>query len=187
MKNRPVATVIALVFAFASTATQSATQINFLRHAEVDMTNPDKPLVEAGKQRAAALAQYFDGTNITHIFVTNYERNKDTGSPLAQSKNLELEQIPMLGSKIDGKEVTNRSKGNVAIQPMLKALSDLPDGSVAVVIGNSGNLYPIMSKYGVTNLPCPTKKCFPKKEFDNIWVVTNDGGSISMTKAKYGH
>jgi hypothetical protein len=185
--NAILNTLLALSLMFASMMVQAHTEIYFLRHAEVDMSNPDKPLLESGKQRAIALAKHFQGKEITHLFVTFFERNKETGLPLAKSKNIELIQIPKPGSQHEGKEVTNRSKGKIATKPMLKSIKSLPDGSVAVVIANSGNLFPIMSKYGVTQIPCPSKKCFPKKEFDNIWKVTNTKGVITMSKTRYGN
>jgi len=161
-------------------------EIYFLRHAEVDMSDPDKPLVSKGKARAEVLAEYFESKEITHIYVTNYHRTFDTAKPLSSRKGLKVIQIPKIGSKINGKEVTNRSKGNVAIKPVLQALNNLPDGSIAVVVANSGNLFPIMSKYGATQLPCGSKKCFPKKEFNNNWIVNSSANGVTLRTDKYG-
>ena len=174
---------LAMFPAFAS----AAVEVYFLRHAEVNMSDSDKPLVEAGKNRAAALAEYFASVQITHIYVTNYQRNLDTSEPLAMAKSLEVVQMPRIGSTVDGKKVTNRSKGNVAIKPILEALEGLPDNSVAVVIANSGNLFPIMSKFGVTQLPCTSKKCFPTEEFNNIWVVNKSSEGTTLRTEKYGN
>ena len=36
-------------------------------------------------------------------------------------------------------------------------------------------------------LPCKNKKCFPKKEFNNIWIVTvGTNGKVSLQRSKYG-
>jgi hypothetical protein len=174
-----------LFFLVMPVIASAAVDIYFLRHANVDFSDPDKPLIEKGRQRAKVLAQYLDAIKVTHIFVTNYYRTYDTARPLAEAKGIEVVQIPKIGSYINGMEVTNRSRGNTAIAPMLKALKSLPDGSIAVVIANSGNLFPIMSQYGVTQLPCNSKKCFPKKEFNNIWIVTSNNGAVTLQTQKY--
>ena len=178
---RIVFLVVSMLPAFAI----AGVEVYFLRHSEADNSNPDKPLVAAGQARAEALAEHLAPVQVTHIFVTNYYRNVDTAKPLASSKKLEVVQVPKIGSTIDGKEVTNRSRG-VATQPMLRALNDLSDGSVAVVVANSGNLFPIMSKFGVSQLPCNSKKCFPKKEFNNIWIVTKSADGTNLRTEKYG-
>ena len=177
--------IVFLVISMLPAIAIAGVEVYFLRHAEVDSSNPDKPLVAAGQARAEALAEHLAPVQVTHIFVTNYHRNVDTAIPLASSKNIEVVQVPKIGSTVNGKEVTNRSKG-VAVEPMLRALNDLSDGSVAVVVANSGNLFPIMSKFGVSQLPCKSKKCFPKKEFNNIWIVTKSADGTNLRTEKYG-
>jgi hypothetical protein len=69
---------------------------------------------------------------------------------------------------------------------LLPAIGPLAGSSIAVVVANSGNLFPIMHRYGVTQLPCPSKKRFPAEEFDNVWVVASTGEGVSLHTDAYG-
>ena len=176
--------VLALCVLVSAPAAHADTLYYFLRHAEVDMGNKDKPLLAAGKARAAALVDVLKGKAITHVFATNYHRTTGTVAPLAQALGRDVVQVPKIGTKIDGKKVTNRSKGKTAIKPMVKTLKALPDGSVAVVAANSGNLFEIITALGA-DLPCKTRKCFPKDRFDTIWQVTVSGGAATVQTSTY--
>jgi hypothetical protein len=176
------------------------TQIYFLRHAEIDKKNPDKPLTAKGRERAAALVKHFEGIKITHIYASHTDRTRDTVLPLAKAQGLMMQQFPTPGSTVGGEVVTNRSKGKVAIKPLIDALKKVPEGNTVVVGGNSGNLYAVMAGLGVrvgtkggpcgeketSCLPCKDKSCFPKKEFHNIWKVTLSDKGATMSKSHYG-
>ena len=176
------------------------TQIYFLRHAEIDKDNPEKPLTAKGRERAAALVKHFEGVKITHIYASHTDRTRDTVVPLAKVHGLKVHQFPMPGSTVDGEVVTNRSKGKIATKPLIDGLKKVPEGSTVVVGGNSGNLYAIMTGLGVRSgskggpcrekesscLPCDDKSCFPTEEFHNIWKVTLSDKDAMMSKSKYG-
>lgn len=177
-----------------------ATTYHFLRHAEFVKKNPDKPLTDKGKKRAQALVQFFQDTTLTQIYSTHTDRTYDTAVPLAKKQGLSIVQIPKQGETIKNKTVTNRSKGKIAIKPMIKALKNVQAGSNIAVSANSGNLFAIMAGIGVplvgdqvctsqpeNCLPCKSKKCFPKKEFNNIWTVTlGANGKVTLQRSKYG-
>ena len=201
--------LLAASFGFISVFTACANTTNngdetkyyFVRHAEFDKKNKDKPLNDKGKKRAQALVQYFKDTKITQIYTTHTDRTYDTVAPLAKNQGLSIEQIPKQGTTIKGKTVTNRSKGKIAIKPMIKALKKAKAGSANVVSANSGNIFAIMAGIGVpivgnqictsqpkNCLPCKNKKCFPKKEFNNIWTVTvGTNGKVNLQRSKYGN
>ena len=176
------------------------TEIYLVRHAEFIKGNPAKPLSEQGNERARALVEYFKGMNVTHVYATHTDRTRDTVAPLANQRNLAVEQFPRPGSMVNGKEVTNLSKGKIAIEAMTSALKRLPDGSSVVVSANSGNIFAIIAGLGVavssvdkpcdpedlSCLPCKNKSCFPKKEFHNLWKVTLSDDSAVMTRSRYG-
>jgi hypothetical protein len=168
---------------------QADTQFYFLRHVEVHMDDPDKPLTDEGKQRARVLAEHMKGKKITHIYATHFDRNLDTVVHLAKDQGLEVIRVPKPGSIVDGDEVTNRSKGKIATEPMINALNEVPDGSAVVVSANSGNLFKIMAGVGVESgsddMPCESKRCFPRDEFHNIWLVTKTGDGITLQKSQY--
>lgn len=192
---------ISILTACANTAnTGEETTYHFVRHAEFNKKNKDKPLTDKGKKRAQALAQYFQDSKVTHVYTTHTDRTYDTVAPLAQDKGLSVVQIPKQGKTIKDKTVTNRSKGKIAIKPMIKALKKIKAGSRVVVSANSGNIFNIMAGLGVSVvgdevctsqpkscLPCKNKKCFPKKEFNNIWKVTSGNGKVILHRSKYGN
>ena len=192
---------ISIFTACANTANSGAeTTYHFVRHAEFNKKNPDKPLSDKGKKRAQALAKHFYKTKVTQVYTTHTDRTFDTVTPLARDKGISIVQIPKQGKTIKGKTVTNRSKGKIAIEPMIKALKKIKSGSHVVVSANSGNIFNIMAGLGVpvvgaqectsqpeSCLPCKNKKCFPKKEFNNIWTVTLDNEKVALQRSKYGN
>lgn len=65
-----------------------------IRHAEKDRsdkTNRDPHLTEAGKQRAENWANYFKDVEFDAVYSTNYNRTKETATPTAKSKNLDIQ------------------------------------------------------------------------------------------------
>jgi len=175
------------------------TKFHFMRHAEFDGSTPDKPLNEQGKLSAQVLVSHFEGQDISQIYATHTDRTFDTVTPLAKARAISIQQVPRQGAVLGGKSVTNRSSGKIAIKPMIESLKQVEQGSTIIVSANSGNLFAIMSGIGVpvkgetacndldNCLPCKTKKCFPKKEFNNIWTVTaSSDGKLSLQNSKYG-
>ena len=84
-------TLITLVFIsgiFVIPAAADLTLIYFLRHAEIDKENPEKPLTAKGRERAAALVRHFEGIKITYIYASHTDRTRDTVLPLAKAQRL---------------------------------------------------------------------------------------------------
>jgi hypothetical protein len=192
--------LIALLSACAMfTGDDNTTKFHFIRHAEIDGSTPDKFLNEQGKQRAQALVEHFLDHNVSQIYATHTDRTFNTVAPLAKARTVSIQQVPGQGQIIAGKTVTNRSSGKIAIKPMIESLKLVEQGNTIIVSANSGNLFAIMSGIGVpvkgdavcsdsdNCLPCKSKKCFPKKEFNNIWTVTvSSDGKTSLQNSKYG-
>lgn len=180
------------------TNSNNATTYYLIRHAEINKKEPGKPLNAMGKQRANDLITHMQGTQLTHIYATHTNRTRDTAAPLAKDRGLRVIQYPEPGSTIKNEVVTNKTKGKFAIKPMTKALNNVAKGSTVLVSANSGNMYAIIAGLGVnvqkdcskkanSCIPCKTKKCFPKKQFNNIWkVVRSNDGKVSMTRSNYG-
>jgi hypothetical protein len=174
------------------------TTVYFVRHAEPNFKDPDRPLNDKGRARAEKLVAHFAGTPITHLYASHTDRTRDTVMPLAKARGEPVKQFPPVGSDLDGKIVSNRTGGSVAIKPLISAVRSLPVGSTAVVAGNSGNLYPVIAGLGVrvdasctkqSNdcVPCAARKCFPRKEFDNVWKLTfTREGSPALSRTTYG-
>ena len=196
-----MAVVFTTLTACASPGTNDSdvTTYYLLRHAEINKKAPGKPLNAKGKQRAQDLVSHMQDVRLTHIYATHSDRTRDTAIPLAMARGLDVVQYPAPGSTIKGEVVSNKTKGKFAIKPMIKALQKLPEGSTALVTANSGNLYAIMAGLGVSVqadcvkgadgcIPCKGKKCFPKKQFNNIWkLVRSADGGLTMTRSTYGH
>ena len=187
-------------YAIAESSSELTT-FYFVRHAEIDKKNADKPLNNKGKLRAKALVEYLKQIQVTHIYASHTDRARDTVTPLSNSLGLSIVQSPKPGSTINGEIINNRTKGKHAIKPLIATLSSVSKGSSVVVSANSGNLFGIMAGIGVPVvgedavcsseparcLPCKSKKCFPKKEFNNVWIVKIDSnGKANLAHSTYG-
>lgn len=69
---------------------QRHSTIFLVRHAEKVDDSRDPDLSEAGKQRAAMLADLLKNENIKEIYTTSYKRTIQTGTPLATMKDIKL-------------------------------------------------------------------------------------------------
>jgi phosphohistidine phosphatase SixA len=80
----------------AAAAPCAPATIHLVRHAEkaVASGDPDVTLSEAGQQRAAALASYFDGRPLDAIYATHLRRTQHTAAPLAAARGLDLRVLP---------------------------------------------------------------------------------------------
>ena len=64
-----------------------------IRHAEKDRSdkeNRNPHLTDAGKKRADNWAKYFEDIELDAVYSTDYNRTRETATPTAKSKNLEL-------------------------------------------------------------------------------------------------
>ena len=177
----------------------AAVTIFFVGHTEMDLSIPSIPLTAEGVARAAKLVPLFDQVPLTHVFTSHTARSKQTVIAVAEAHNLELIARPALGTPLGSDIVTDRSPSDIAIAPLVSALSSLPSGSTALVAGNSGNLFGIMHGLGVPVatgeeacangdicVPCIDNTCFPE-DFDNLWILTlsETDGSIKLQWLKY--
>jgi hypothetical protein len=177
----------------------TAVTIFFVGHTEMDLSIPSIPLTAEGVARAAKLVPLFDQVPLTHVFTSHTARSQQTVIAVAEAHNLELIALPALGTHLGTDRVTNRSPSDIAIAPLVSALSSLPSGSTALVAGNSGNLFGIMHGLGVPVatgedacasgdicVPCLVNTCFPE-DFDNLWILTiaKADGSVRLQWLKY--
>ena len=92
--------VFALAFFAASPAhTQQARTIYLVRHADKVSEDADAPLNDAGRVRAACLANTLRDANIRQIFTSELQRTQQTAVPLATELHLKPVAIPL--SKVD--------------------------------------------------------------------------------------
>jgi len=77
--------------------TQKITTFIVVRHAEKSKENPKDPeLLPEGVERSEKLAQMLRDVNVAAIYSTNYKRTKNTVSPLASQKGLEIQTYESL-------------------------------------------------------------------------------------------
>jgi hypothetical protein len=155
---------VSLLWPIASTAqrpsnSDDVTVIYFVRHAEVDPTQPTFPLNDAGRLKAGAFARAVSAVRFTHVFSSHTTRALQMVEPVALERNLSVLQLPRPGVQLDSTLVSDRTSSRAAIGPLVEALRALPLGSRALVGVNSDNVYAIMNGLGVPaatpEQPCP--------------------------------
>lgn len=97
--------ICAIVFALSlatapsSVRAQQARTIYLIRHADKVSEDVDAPLSDAGRARAACLANTLRDANIQQIFTSELQRTQQTAAPLAEKLNLKPIAIPL--SQVD--------------------------------------------------------------------------------------
>lgn len=188
----------AAVYAEAPLQTVS---IFIVRHAETDGSQPTIPLSAVGRQRAELLAPTLNGVTFTHLFATHTTRARQMLEAIAAKQGLQVVQLPVPGSVLDGQPVTDQTSRRAPIDPVAAALLKLPPGSVALAALNSENIYAILNRLGVPVgepgtpcvagrmcVPCLDNKCFPP-EFDRMWHVVLEPGRtapLAFVELRYG-
>jgi hypothetical protein len=176
------------------------TVIYFVRHAEVDPTQPTFPLNAAGRLKAGAFARTVTAVRFTHVFSSHTTRALQMVEPVALARNLPVVQLPRPGVQPDSTVVSNRTSSRAAIGPLVTALGALPRGSRALVGVNSDNVYAILSGLGVrvatpeqpcsageTCVPCLTNACASPR-YDQLWllVLKHDATPPTLIELRYG-
>ena len=122
--------------------------IFLVRHAERQDDSVDSPLSSQGRARAARLAEMLRDARITAVFVTEYQRTRDTAKPLADRLGL-----PM--TKVTADDPMGLAKAVLALGPRSRVL----------VVGHSDSLPLILELLGVPEV----RKI--EAEYDNLFVV----------------
>jgi hypothetical protein len=180
--------------------TGDVTVLYFVRHAEVDPTQPGFPLNTAGRLKADALARAVSEVRFTHIFSSHTTRASQMVEPAARARNLAVQQLPRPGAQRDGIVVSDRTPSRDATGPLVQALRALPAGSRALVGVNSDNVYAILNALGVPAgipqqpcqsggncVPCLTNDCASPR-YDQLWLLILQSGTTRPTliELRYG-
>lgn len=101
---RAIRTCVAIFVLFSMVASvpahaQQTRTIYLVRHADKVSDDTDAPLSEAGRVRAACLANTLQDANIQQIFTSELQRTRQTAAPLAEKLHLKPVAIPL--SKVD--------------------------------------------------------------------------------------
>lgn len=186
-----------------SDADLSTVSVFIVRHGETDQAQPNTlPLSSVGLQRADVLASTLRGVHFTHAIATHTIRARQMIEKIAVSNELQVVQLPIPGSIVQGETVTDLTTRRAAIEPVSSALRELPPGSVAIAALNSENIYAILNKLGIPLVklgetctpkswcvPCLDNSCYPSKEFDHLWHIVLDkksGRPVAFAELRYG-
>lgn len=122
--------------------------IYIVRHAE-KADGPDPHLSKAGAARAEKLAQLIAHEPIAGVFVTNTNRSRETGAPIAAHNNLEATTYPPLDTA------------------QLRSMIDkLPRNTNALIVAHSNTVSPILESLGAAPIGD-----LPEDEYDRLYAV----------------
>lgn len=176
--------------------------IFIVRHAEADLSQPTVPLTAAGRQRAELLVHTFRAVKFTHIFATHTTRTRQMAEGIASAHGLPIVQLPVPGSILDGRSVTDQTSRRAPIEPIAAALLKLPPGSVALAVLNSEYIFAILNRLGVPVaqggqscaqgsmcVPCTDNSRYPRSDFDRMWHLVRESGRaepLALAELRYG-
>lgn len=160
MKARRLAVLFVILVACAATPEMARADrpiaVFFVRHAEKQVSESKDPnLTEAGRRRAAALAEMLAQADVTHLFATEYRRTQQTLEPLAQRSGREVQVI-------SAREP----------QAQIRLLRGLPEGSTAVVAGHSNTIPGLACDLGgaAPGLDCDERQ-LAEDVYDRLYLV----------------
>lgn len=146
--------LLALCVALAPAASADPDAIFLVRHAERadagGLPQSDPNLSDAGRKRAADLAEELRDAKINAIFVTEYRRTQETAKPLEERLGIHATVIPA--------EETAR----------LIATLKSSAGSV-LIVGHSNTLPKIMEALGISS---PT--AMAERDYDDLFLLLRE-------------
>ncbi len=156
----------AIALVFTSVLSASAQQaVIVVRHAEKADQTADSALSPKGRARAKALADLLRGAGVTHIITSEYQRTRETASPLATVLGLTIEQMP--------------ARDLPALVARVKALDP---ASIVVVVGHSNTIPPMLTVLG-----WPNTLDLHEGDYDDVFVLApHPGQKASLVRLKYG-
>lgn len=155
-----------ILFLSAFGHTESAlTTVILVRHAEKSTTPKDDPLLtDAGKSRAAHLADILSNADVQAIYTSQYERTKLTAEPLAKK----LAINPTIIDAAKSVEFANSIRSKNA-------------GQTVLVVGHSNTLPEIIHALGGPQIPD-----LDDNEYDSFFVLSiPENGESKLLKLKF--
>jgi broad specificity phosphatase PhoE len=149
----------------AATTVDSVTTIILVRHAEKDtvLLGSDPPLSAAGILRSHELARVLGGARISAIYVTPWQRTRQTAQPLATR----------LGDSLTVED---------SVAETVRALRERHAGQRVLVVGHSNTLPQIIEQLAGEKI-AP----FTEGDYDRLYVVTLIPGRPARVLAlRYG-
>jgi phosphohistidine phosphatase SixA len=159
MLHQVMARLLVVAAVLGAPASLAHKGIFVVRHAEkASSTDPDTSLSMQGEDRASALARLLRNAGVTHLFVTELKRTRQTLEPLADQKALTPTVVP--------------AKDTAALVAALKVV---PKDAVVVVAGHSNTVPDILKGLGIT-----TPVTIRDDQYNRIFFITPDNQMIEL-------
>ena len=150
-------------------AAQSApTVVIIVRHADKAAAPAgDPPLTETGVQRAQALSEFLKDAKVGAVLHTPTTRTRETARPTAERFGLTPEIIPSGPMPMV----------SAAIVEMVRK----HPGRTILIAGHSNTVMPWIAALGG-----PKRPDLCDHQYDGIYTLVIDGGSVRLIEARYG-
>ena len=146
-----------------------ATVVLVVRHAERAPGSGDPPLSEAGKARAAVLAEIGKLTGVNAIITTQFQRTRQTAALLAESAGVTPHVV-----------TTQGDIGTHAAE--IAAAVRQHAGKTVLVVGHSNTVPAIVAALGGPKFP---DLCEP--EYDRlVTLILDPEGSVRIVQTRFG-
>lgn len=122
--------------------------IYIVRHAEKS-EGPDPHLSKAGIARAEALAKLIAHEPIAGVFVTNTNRSRETGAPIATQNKLETTTYPPLETA-----------------QLRSMIDNLPPNANALIVAHSNTISPLLESLGAVPIGD-----LPEDDYTRLYAV----------------
>jgi broad specificity phosphatase PhoE len=159
-----LAIAVLMIIPASLPASDVATVVFLVRHAEKAGSSADAPLSEAGRRRAELLARILRDAGIEHIHSTDYSRTRETARPMADQLGIHL-------AFFDPRELETFAAS-------LKSA-----GGRHLVVGHSNTTPALVSLLGGE----PGVEIDESGEYDRLYVVSiAPGGQVNSILLRYG-
>lgn len=169
---RPIHSLsLLLLLTFALAARGDVDGIVVVRHAEKapDASN-DPELSEAGRQRAAALAEALSGARISALLSSHYQRTRQTLAPLAARHGLDIIEVPARSGEMEAH-----------IEAVVDAVGRTKGGGIAVIAGHSNTVPGI-----VEALSGQQVAPLDESHYDRLYILIPGDDGMELLVTRFG-
>lgn len=162
-----LAATVVLVAAVAAVAAAAKPPITvfLVRHAEKESTGSDPSLTEAGRERAATLADVLADAGVTAIFSSEFKRTQETAAAVAARLGLTVTTVP--AKDVDG---------------LLGRVRALGPGGRALIVGHANTVPELIER--MTGVKVAE---MADSDYDRLFVTSVRGkGAGEVVVLRYG-
>jgi phosphohistidine phosphatase SixA len=151
------------IAALASPAAHAQQAVYLVRHADRLDDSVDTPLSAAGEARAISLAALLRDAGITAIYVSEYQRTRQTAQPLAVA----LQLAPVAVPARDHEALVRKVKENDA-------------NGVALIVGHDRTVPALLKSFGYAG-----DVVIGSGEYDKLFVLVPAAGAPVVLRLRY--